>query len=475
VFPGGPFRVRQIQGRTSLHFGRVLAVYGLAILGLITPLQAQNFSQDASSQETPSPTSAGPAVLTRGQAPAAMATPQIDFRPFVEVTGVYDTGLAAVSVNDHGQLANAAAAGVEVAGGISGMHSWENTSLGIDYRGAFRDYNRQTYYDGADQILRLGLTHKLARHYTLSLRESGGLFSRDFGVVGLSATVPYDPTSSYIPQTDFFDNRTVYLSTQADLTMQMSTRLSFNFGGDGFLARRHSTALYGVTGTAARGDVQYRVTRRTTLGAAYSYTWFDFTRVFSGTWLNTFVGSYSVRLSRSAEFTAYAGAIRAETRFIQTVPLDPVVAAVLGVSEGNIIEHSISTIPTFNARLSQAARTGVFFLGATRTITPGNGLFLTSKTTSAYGGYTYTGIRRWSFNLTASLDRADSIANAIGQYNDYGGQFQVSRQVSRAVHAIMGFGARHYSSPTFAGYNRPIYDARVGVGFSPGDLPLRVW
>jgi hypothetical protein len=404
-----------------------------------------------------------------------MATPQISFRPFVDVTAIYDTGLATVSVNDQGQLANAAAAGVEIAGGISGTHSWEHTLLGIDYRGAFRDYDRQTYYDGTDQTLRLGLTHKLARHYTFSLRESGGLFSRDFGLIGLPATIPYDPSSSYIPQTDFFDNRTIYLSTQADLTVQVSTRLSFNFGGDGFVARRRSTALYGVTGAAARGDMQYRLTRRTTIGAGYSYTWFDFTRVFSGTWLNTFVGSYSVRLSRSTEFTAFAGAMRTETRFIQTVPLDPVVAAVLGVSEGNVIEHSISTVPTFNARLSRAVRTGVFFVGGSRTITPGNGLFLTSRSNSGYGGYTYTGLRRWSFNLTASVDRSTSIANVIGQYNDYGGQVQTSRQVSRAVHAIMSFSARRYSSPSFTGYNRPIYDARVGVGFSPGDLPLHIW
>jgi hypothetical protein len=440
----------------------------------MVPLWAQNSSQD-SSQESPSPTYAGPAVLVRGQAPAAMGTPQIDFRPFVDVTAVYDTGLATVSVNDQGQLATAAAAGVEIAGGISGTHSWEHTLLGIDYRGAFRDYDRQTFYDGTDQSLRLGLTHKLARHYTFSLRESGGLFSREFGLIGLPSTIPYDPTSSYIPQTDFFDNRTIYLSTQADLTIQLSTRLSLNFGGDGFLARRRSTALYGVTGSAARGDLQYRITKRTTIGAGYSFTWFDFTRVFSGTWLNTFVGSYAVRLSRSTEFTAFAGAMRAETRFIQTVPLNPVVAAVLGVSEGNVIEHSISTVPTFNARLSRAVRTGVLFVGGNRTITPGNGLFLTSRSTSGYGGYTYTGLRRWSFDLTGSLDRSTSIANVIGQYNDYGGQVQASRQVSRAVHAIMSFGARRYSSPSFSGYNRPIYDARVGVGFSPGDLPLRIW
>jgi hypothetical protein len=41
----------------------------------------------------------GPAILSRGDAPAAMSVPQIDFIPFLSLVGVYDTGLATVSVN----------------------------------------------------------------------------------------------------------------------------------------------------------------------------------------------------------------------------------------------------------------------------------------------------------------------------------------------------------------------------------------
>src|SRR4051812_665230 len=78
----------------------------------------------------------GPAILARGEAPAAMATPAISFRPFAEVTGTYDSGLAAVqAVNSAGQLANLASFGVSVAWGISGSHSWRRTRVGLDYRG----------------------------------------------------------------------------------------------------------------------------------------------------------------------------------------------------------------------------------------------------------------------------------------------------------------------------------------------------
>ena len=31
------------------------------------------------------------------------------------------------------------------------------------------------------------------------------------------------------------------------------------------------------------------------------------------------------------------------------------------------------------------------------------------------------------------------------------------------------------STPDFSKYNRPIYDLRIGFGWTPGDVPLRVW
>jgi len=434
----------------------------LAILGLAVPVWAQ---------VTPF---AGPAVLTRGQGPA-LATPQTEFRPFVEVSSVYDTGLAGAIASDQAQLGGVAANGVEIAGGISGTHSWRHTLLGLEYHGAYRRYDRKTYYDGADQSLRLELSQQLARHITLALRENGGIFSRDFGLLNLPETVAFDPSSSYIPATNFLDNRTLYLSTQADLTIQKSARLSFDFGGDGFLARRWSTALYGVTGATARSDVQYRVSRRTTLGASYQFTQFDYTKIFSGTDMHSAVGSYAVRINRSLEFSGYAGIMWAETKFIQTVPLNPLVASLLGQSTGNVIVHNLYRVPNFHARLSRTFRNGLLYAGASRTINPGNGLFLTSKVTAAFGGYTFTGLRRWSFSTEFSGGWNQSLANVIGAYQDYGGALRTSRQIGHAVYAFTSFSARRYSSSSFSGYNRPIYDARIGVGFSPGDVPLRAW
>ena len=67
------------------------------------------------------------------------------------------------------------------------------------------------------------------------------------------------------------------------------------------------------------------------------------------------------------------------------------------------------------------------------------------------------------------------MGNLIGHYNTLTGGFTASRQILPSVHFVTSFSVRRYSSPDFSFYNRPIYDVRVGLGFSPGNIPLRIW
>lgn len=432
----------------------------IAILALTIPALAQY---------------AGPAVLIRGEAPSAMTGSQPSFRPFLDVTAIYDTGLAGLVSNAQGGLANASSAGVQFAGGITGSHAWRHTKIGLDYHGSIDHYSQQTYYDSTNQSLMLGITHQLSRHASLTLRETAGTFSRDFGLLGLSQAVPYDPFQSYVPTTDFFDNRTIYLSSQADLTLQKSTRMSFNFGGDFYLVRRRSSALYGVTGQSARSDMQYRISRRSTLGVGYTFGRFTFNGIPNETDLHTVVASYAVRLTRTVEFSMFGGVMRAESKMIQAVPVDPQITALLGITSGVQLAYYTNYLPTYSGRLSRTFEQGIAYVMAGRTVTPGNGLFLTSNMTSYAAGYTYTGLRRWSFNAQAGYDDSKSLQNIIGQYSDYSGGVQMSREILHAFHFIAGVNARKYSSSTFNGYNRPVYEARMGFGWAPGDVPVRIW
>jgi hypothetical protein len=67
------------------------------------------------------------------------------------------------------------------------------------------------------------------------------------------------------------------------------------------------------------------------------------------------------------------------------------------------------------------------------------------------------------------------VANVNGRYNNYEGGLSISRNIGGSFHAVLSWTARQYDSPDFQNYHRLIYNARVGIGFSPGDIPLRLW
>jgi hypothetical protein len=418
---------------------------------------------------------AGPAILSRGEAPSAMAAPEIRFRPFLEISAVWDTGLANVGVTDTGSLASASSVGMSLAWGVSGTHSWRYYKLGLDYRGSIEHYFKNSFYDSLNQSLLMGITHPISRRISTSVHLGAGQFSRDFGLLGLPQNANFDPSSTYIPTTDFFDNRTVYFTASVEASIRETARLSFNFGGSGFIVRRRSTALYGSVGAGAQADMQYRLSRRTTIGTAYSYQHFDYNHIFGGTDMHQATATYAVQISRLAEFSAYAGAAFSESKFIQQIAIDPSIAALLGITQASLVGYGVHWDPAFSARLSRAFQRGVAYVGVSHTITPGNGLFLTSTVTSADAGYNYTWKRRWSFGAAVDYARAKSIGNIMGVYAGVSGTVNASRQIWRFVHFTSSFSARSYSSPDYHNYNRVIYSAMAGLGFSPGDVPLRIW
>ncbi len=418
---------------------------------------------------------AGPAILSRGEAPAAIAGDEVSFRPYFELAGVYNTGLLGIIVNSQGVAQSGAAYGLELAAGVSGAHSWRHTKIALDYQFGAIHYNQASYYDGINQSLLLAVTHQFTRHTSLTLRENAGEFSGYYGFPGITSTVPFDPTTSFVPATPFFDNRVIYAATQADFILQKTARLSFDLGGEGFLARLRSTALYGTTGAGAHADVQYRLTRRTTVGAAYMYDHFGFERVFSSTDVHSVVGTYSTALTQHLEFSVYGGMMRYETKFVQTVPVDPSITALFGITLGNEVTYSLGYSPTVNARLAKTYKQGVAYISGGRMVIPGNGLFLTSTMNMGMVGYTYTGLRRWSMDANFSYSEGTSLAGLLGQYSDTVGTISISRKIKKSFHAIASFSASKYGSPGYSYYNQVFYMARIGIGWTPGDVPLRVW
>ena len=259
-----------------------------------------------------------------------------------------------------------------------------------------------------------------------------------------------------------------------DLTYQKTARLSFNLGADGFLIRRRSSALYGVTGYRARADVAYRTSRYSTSGVAYDFSHFDFTKGFGSSDIHTVQLVQSFRIGRNWELAMRAGGARVETLNLAVVAIDPAIAAIIGRSQGIEAVYRINYVPAANVALSRKFHHGGLSFSYSRGVSPGNGLYLTSRQEAAAAGFSYTGVRKVNFGASAGYGSFGSLTQNLGAYSGLYGGAGFTYTLTRVVHFITRYDYRHYEVDQTA-LKRNSYRASIGFGFSPSDIPLSLW
>lgn len=428
-------------------------------------------AQDAASQQ---PEYAGPAILSRGAASVfRLPTRNLRFRPFLSVNGNYDSGITGVLLTN-GAPPNDRSFGADITAGLTGYQRWKRSALGLNYSGNYRHYTSNTFYNGSDQFLTLGYSRQASRRVIFTLRNSAGTFVRNFNNFNFDAYGELDPTFTFTPQDELLDGRTYNLSTLGDLTFRKSARLSFNIAGDGFLVRRRSNALVGFTGYRARADMAYRTSRTSTIAVNYDFTHFEFTRAFGASDIHGVGIQFSKRIGRWWELSMLAGVARVETLGLARVSIDPVLAAILGQGFGVEAVYRINYAPNLNATLTRGFRNSSLSFSYQRGVSPGNGIFLTSRLTRAGVTYSYTGLRYWSLGVTGDYSSFGSLAQTIGNYNSYNGAFHASRSLTSNLYLTTAFGVRDLSIEGTQ-FSRRMYRATVGFTFSPGELPLSFW
>jgi hypothetical protein len=415
----------------------------------------------------------GPAILSRGGTSSLLAPSRnIRFRPFLSLTAAYDTGLTPVVLGRSGQVPNDASIGGEAEVGLLGFHKGKTVKVGIDYRGSYHHYSKNTYYNGTEQLLSLAFTKQATRRTSFTLRESAGIATRNtFGFIGGQII---DPNFSNVPNNELFDGRTLYLNTMGDMTYQKSARLSLNAGADGFLIRRRSSALYGVTGYRIRGDAAYRTSRSATSGVAYDFTHFEFTKGFGASDIHTVQLVQSYRIGRYWELAMKAGGSRVETLGLTRVNIDPVIAAIIGRTTAIEVAYRINWVPSVSVNLTRSFRHAWLSFTYDRGVTPGNGVFLTSRQETANAGYSYTGIRRLNLGIQGGYTYTGSLTQTIGAYTGFNGGGGLTYNLTKALHFVTRYDYRHYEIGQ-SSFLRDSYRASMGFSFSPGDVPLALW
>jgi hypothetical protein len=416
----------------------------------------------------------GPGILTGGvDTIGTRAGEQVDLRFYASLTGVYDNGLEPVSVDSKGNLVQINGLyGIDLGFGAYGVHSWRTAQLGLDYRGDFLHYFNNSLYDSTNQSLKLGYTYQKSRRLYFDLQGIGGLYSNYLGAVAgdISAT----PTIVTQPSLLLFDDRTYFLQGSVGMTYLLTARASVTVGGEGFLVQYQSNGLVSSVGYGARGKFQYRLTRLMSVGAEYDREHYQYAGLFGSSDINMYSMLFSDQISRLWTFALSAGAYQANTVGLETVSVDPAIAALLGVSTTVHTYASENWIPSGQAVLSRKFKNANLTLSYSRMATPGNGVYLASRTENALASYNYVGIRKVSLGINGGYSSLASLGQGLAPYQMYLGSASFTYTLPHSLHAIARYDLRHQDIEV-AGYRTTSSRVTLGIAFSPGTLPLSLW
>lgn len=421
----------------------------------------------------------GPEILSRNKPDVGQrGGAPLSFRPYADVSYVFDAGLTPVSVNSTNTLNTAGDQnGVTAGFGLIGTKRWHFDQLSLEYRGNYTYYTPSAYFNGTSQYFGLDYTHIFNPRWVINLREHAGITPYSYGQTAYLSLSNTDLTG--VPTNELFDNRTMFSQTSVDVTYQRTRRLSFSFGGDGYLIRRRSRALSGLNGGTGRVDAAYRVTRRQTVSASYGYAYYGYQRVFGNADAQNFALGYSAALTRGWSLALDAGAYRSRTLGVVRVPIDPAIALIVGYGYTNIVINPVTYAPMLEGRLSRKfERASLSFLGS-QTTSPGNGVYLLSKSKNASVNYSYVALKNYTFSFFGGYSRLQSVAQQVGAYDSFNAGAGATYKLRSFAFLTFRYDYRHYTaqnSNTSGGqYVKNENRLSLGVAFSPGEKPLAIW
>ena len=323
-----------------------------------------------------------------------------------------------------------------------------------------------------DQFLSAAYSLSLQRHVSLDFKETLGtttLANGEFAYLAITGTNMFAA-----PANELFDNRTNYLQSRVDLTWDATSRLSFDFGGQGFVVRRESRALAGLSGYSARSDIAYRLTRHQTISASYEYARFDFQHTFADAALQIAALGYSIGFSRDWDFSMQAGTIRTEARGLNQISIAPSIAAIIGQNTAVVSFSRTLYLPIAEARLIRRLNRSQIMLSYSKSVTPGNGVYLTSRQSAGTVGYSYSGYQRVAVRLNAGYGELSSLGQTLGKYMNWQGSARMTYTLVRDTFFELEYDYRHYTTQN-SGFRMDSSRMSIGLAFSPGESPLTFW
>ena len=471
--------LHRVQGRECYCFRKAAFILGLAVaLAGVSDAQPGVFGG------------------VTGPPPALGAGTGAGFgiRPFVTLNGNYTSNLTDSASYDstNNRFRATDTFGASITGGVGGVKQFRRTSLGIMYRGMGR-YSGSSSSFSTSHFLSLSVIHQATPRLSLSgyqlagTAEGGVGFGALFGGLGSftgfntfqltpglggsSPLVPAlgNPEDNGLVDNEVLDTRTYFASSSGSATYRLSERWSVTGGGAGFFVRRQQNQ-FGVNGFMLRGGANYAINSRAGISIIYTFSRFDYVKAYNNTQLNTLGGSFSYTLSPRTSFDASGGVVRWHSDFVGIVPLDPLLAALLGQPFGLAIQKLDRLSYFASGSLGHQFQYGSLNVYYRRGAVPGNGLLLGSEREVAGASYGYSDLDRWTFGATGGYASARGVVQRSYTTTSYSIRGNIGYRFYRGFSLRVGGGLRVLQLPTQPNLNQAL--AYVGIAWSPGEIPI---
>jgi len=362
--------------------------------------------------------------------------------------------------------------GLEVDGGVYGVHSWKRSQLALNYVGSYTRFVNYDAYNSTNHALSLGYTLQISRRLTLDLHDSAGALTYGTGQVADAAST--DLNASFTPQVRLFDTRTYYLQSGVSATWLQSARMSYTFGADAFLQDLKSTGLSNAWGYDINGSMRRRMSKTTTLGVVYSFSHFEFPEYFSTSNSNTFHGLYATSLGAFWTLSIEAGATLTQGQTLVSFTLNPVLAAIFGQSTFQGISNYQTVYPSGTVTLKRRFQRASLGFNYFRGVNSGNGAYNTARLDNAGAFISYTGLRKWNLGADGGYYTIKAVGQVQGSYSQYSAGAGITYSLGRDIHLAMRYDFRDQQID-LSNYKHSGSRVTIGLNFSPGNLPLSLW
>jgi hypothetical protein len=360
--------------------------------------------------------------------------------------------------------------------GAYGTRNGKKDSLGFDYNGGINLFRKGEYYSGFTQRASVNYTRALSPRWSWFTGAGASVANSVAGNPRTPFTQSYfaDP---FIQTNEAFDNRVIALYAGTGAAYRPTSRWTLAFSGSASTAVRRSQALVGNYTWGGGAEASYSLSRKSAVGALYSYGRTEHRRGYGQADVMTWMGTYARSLSKTWSLGAAAGVYRAQVDRLQTFQIDPFLAAIIGQTTSVERFHRTYQGLAVNANLAASFRKSGLNFFYYRGVNPGNGVFLTSEAEGAGVGYHYNGFRRLGFTAGANWGRMKALlptVDQLGRFNAYGTNAGLTYRIVSFIHAGLNAEYRRaeITGPSFL---RNRYAVSAGITFSPGEIPLSLW